>query len=137
MPLGNSGLNRIPAIKQPSDCSHSLRWALRKLRMWKYRILAPDSWGECQRNDFSEPRLLNLPIHWKALNSLTWDIWFSFINNNLLTFWLPTLLLQSSYISWILPLPPLRVFWNAVSWAAVLILPQIKLNSQLSRCAFF
>ena len=26
---------------------------------------------------------------------------------------------------------------NAVSWAIVLILPQIKLNSQLSHCAFF
>jgi len=33
---------RIPAIKQTSDCSHSLWWALRKLRMLKHRILAPD-----------------------------------------------------------------------------------------------
>ena len=31
----------------------------------------------------------------------------------------------------------LRAIWNAVSQATVLILPQIKLNSQLSHCAFF
>ena len=30
--------------------------------------------------------LLHLPIHRKALNSSTWDIWFSLINNNLLMF---------------------------------------------------
>ena len=51
----------------------------RKLRMWKHRILAPKSWGAYQRNDFSEPRLLHLPMYSNALNSLTWDIWFSFI----------------------------------------------------------
>ena len=61
-----------------SDCNHHRRWALRKLRMWKYRILAPDSWGTYQRNDFSEPGFLHIPIHRKALNSLTWDIWLSF-----------------------------------------------------------
>ena len=31
----------------------------------------------------------------------------------------------------------LRAIWNVVSWAAFLILPQMKLNSQLSHCAFF
>ena len=31
----------------------------------------------------------------------------------------------------------LRAIWGAVSWAAVLILPQMKLNLQLSCCAFF
>ena len=88
---------RIPAIWEPSDCSHSLqRWALRKLRVWKHRILAPDSWGAYQRNDFSEPRLLHLPIHRKALNSLTWDIWFPLINNNLLMFRLPALSCKTS-----------------------------------------
>ena len=101
---------RIPAIWQPSDCSHSPRWALRKLRMWKHRILAPDSWGTYQRKDFSEPRLLHLPIHRKVLNSLTWDIWFSLINNNLLMFRTTCPLLQNSYITW---LPP--CFLGAVS----------------------
>ena len=49
------------------------------------RILASDSWGAYQRNDSSDP------IHRKALNSLTWDIWFSLINNNLWRSWLPGL----------------------------------------------
>ena len=35
--------------------------ALRKHRMWKHRILIPDSWGAYQRNDFSEPRPLHVP----------------------------------------------------------------------------
>ena len=35
-----------------------------------------------QRNDFREPRFLHLPIHRKALNSLTWHIWFSLVNSN-------------------------------------------------------
>ena len=42
------------------------------------KILAPDSWDEYKKKkDFSGPRLLHLPIHRKALNFLTWDIWFS------------------------------------------------------------
>ena len=36
------------------------------------------------RNDFSEPKLLHLPIPRKVLNSLTGDIGFSFITSNLL-----------------------------------------------------
>ena len=42
-----------------------------------------------------------------------------------------------------LTLPPtsleqfLRAIWNAVSWTVVLILFQMKLNSQLSHCVFF
>ena len=47
------------------------------------RILAPDSWNVYERNDFSEPRLLHLLIHRKALTSLIGDIWFSLINNKL------------------------------------------------------
>ena len=31
----------------------------------------------------------------------------------------------------------LRAIWDAASWAAVLVLPQIKLNSQLSSSTFF
>ena len=46
-----------------------------------------------------------------------------------------------SHIYW--PSPPtflgpfLRAIWNAASQAIVLILPQIKFDSQLSHCAFF
>ena len=38
----------VSKLKPPEWCS------LRKLRMWKHRILAPDSWGADQRNDFTE-----------------------------------------------------------------------------------
>ena len=93
---GNSERKRVSAIEQPSDWSHSPMVSLRKLRMWKYRILSPDRWGTYQRNNFRQPRLLHLPIHRKALNSLTWDIWFSLINNNHLTLILPTPCCKSS-----------------------------------------
>ena len=76
--------------------SHSLWWDLKKLRMWKYRTLAPESWGAYQRNDFSEPRLLHLLIHRKVLNSLTQDTWFSLINNYILMFRLPALCYKTS-----------------------------------------
>ena len=49
-----------------------------------------------------------------------------FHQNHIYTDPLPTSLEQS-----------LRAIWNAVSWAVVLILPQIKLNSQLFMVCFF
>ena len=66
------------------DCSHpQIQGTWRWLRMEISRILSPESWGAFQRNDFSEPRLLHLPIHRKVLNSLMVDIWVSLINRNL------------------------------------------------------
>ena len=96
------------------DCRHSLWWApLGK----KLRILAQDSWDTYELN-FSEPRRLHLPILRKALISLTWDILFSSINNNLLKSKLPVL--SKTSIWCLLPVPPwsssLRVTWDAVSW---------------------
>ena len=44
----------------------------------------------------SKPRLLRLPIHRKVLNSLTWEFWFSLINNNLLMFRLSSLCCKTS-----------------------------------------
>ena len=82
-PEGTQDRNRMPTI---SHCNYPWRCTLRRLRLRKHRMLAPDSWGAYQRNDFSEPWLLHLPIHRKALNSLTWGIWFSLINNNLWCF---------------------------------------------------
>ena len=55
----------------------------------KHRILAPESWGAYQRNACNEPRGLHAPIHREALNSLTWDVWFSCIHSNLLRSQLP------------------------------------------------
>ena len=43
------------------------------------------------REWFQWARLLHHPTYRKALNSLTWGIWFSIINSNLLTFRLPAL----------------------------------------------
>ena len=40
------------------------------------RLLALDCWDGYKRNDSREPRLLHLPIPRKALNCLTWKIWF-------------------------------------------------------------
>ena len=51
-------------------------------------------------NGFEEPRLLHLPIHRKALNSLTQDVWFSFFNSNVLMFWPPGLCCKNAHISW-------------------------------------
>ena len=42
-----------------------------------YRSLV--NWEVYQKNDFSEPRLLYLPIVRKVLTSLIWSIWFSLI----------------------------------------------------------
>ena len=58
-------------------------WAPRKLETWK-QDPGPENWGTYQSNDFSGPRFLYLPIHRKALHSLTGDTWFSFTNNHLL-----------------------------------------------------
>ena len=113
---------------------------LRGFRMEKNRILALDNQGANQRNDFIEPRFLHLPIHRKALNSLTWDVWFSLINSNLLMFWLLVFVAKHP-ISWLLPylfgtvpqsylrgwlpgLSPQYVHW-------------ITHNSQLRLCIFF
>ena len=52
-------------------------------------MLAPDSSEVYESNDFGEPRLLCLPIHREVLNSLTWDTWFSLMNDNLLLLRLP------------------------------------------------
>ena len=55
--------------------------------------------------------------------------------------WYRTLPLLQNLIYWLSPTAALeqslRAIWDAASWAAVLILPQIKLNSQLSSCTSF
>ena len=65
------------------------------LQTRKQVSLTPDGWD------------VHLPIHRKALNSLTWDPWFPFINSHLLTFWRPGLCCRNPCKSW-LPSSPLR-----------------------------
>ena len=86
-PDTQDGAECPPSSHQTLQPPHSHMCTPRRLRMRRMHwILAPDSWGAYQRNDFSEPRLLHLPIHRKALNSLTWNIWFSLIKSDLLRF---------------------------------------------------
>ena len=75
------------------------------------RTLTPDSWDAYESDGFSKPRLLHLPMHRKALNSLTWDTWFSLINNNLLMFRLPAPSYKRLY-SLTPPTAPLRTIFS-------------------------
>ena len=137
--LPSSSHQRPPAVRHPSDGSHSPQWAPGKLRMWKHKILAPESWDRDQRNDFSEPGRLHLPKHRKALNSLPGDIWFSLTYSPLLTF--------SDFVAKLLyDWPPPSVSLGQFSqghWRCCLqglspkTSPRIKPNSQLSDCAYF
>ena len=76
-PRGNSGKKRIPAFQQPSDCSHSPLWSLRKLRKEK-----TGCWSQVVRcvskGMISVRWLVHLPTHRKVLSSLTLDAapWF-------------------------------------------------------------
>ena len=72
-----------------------------KKRQWQP---AAPGWDAQERNDFREPRVLRLPTHRKVLNSLTSDIWFSLINNNLLMLWLSGPI-ANFCITWLTPLP--------------------------------
>ena len=127
-----------PQWLQPSNMDW---WALRKLRMWKYRILAWDGWGSYQGRAFKKTRLLHLPIHREALNFLANLIYLvSWINSNLLMFSTTCPLLQNSYLSYLLILPP----WSSFSELSEALSPRLqslfcpnKTNSQLSHCAHF
>ena len=89
-PRGHPGRS-ISALQQPSATPQSEPcWACGGCE--KDRKEAPDSWDAYERNDFSEPTLLHFsPTHKRVLNLITWDIWFSLIDNNILMFRLPAL----------------------------------------------
>ena len=109
-PEGTQDGDRIPPHPSGGHLAVSLRWCtLRRLRMRKHRILVPESRGACQRNNFSEPKLLYISMYRIALNSLFWDIWFSLINSHLWGFWVPGLCCKNHYISLLhLPLASLE-----------------------------
>lgn len=84
-----------------------------ELRKWKTQDTAPQlprSWDAYEKNDFSKPRPLQLPIHTKVLNSLTWGICFSLINTNLSLFQQPDLYYKTPIYPESLP-----YFFGAVS----------------------
>ena len=118
-------------ISLPSDCSHSLYWAQGSSWCENHRILVPDNWDSYERNDFSEPRLLHLPIHRKVLNSLTQDTCFPLINNNFFNVQTTRSLLKNFYITW---LPLEQLSQDSLRWCLSLspkIFSRIKHNSQL------
>ena len=60
--------------------------SLEELRIWKQDTDPQRAEMHQQSDDFRESRVFHLPIHRKALNSLTWVIWFSLTDNHLLMF---------------------------------------------------
>ena len=104
----------IPAIQQPSDYNHSGPEAFqeRKLRVWK-----PGSYLRCiWKKGFHWAQTLLFSHTQKTRNSLTWDIWFSLINNNLLMFRQPVLCCKTGSSPDLLS-SSLRVTWHAASQA--------------------
>ena len=74
-----------PAAKPSATCSHPQLCTLRGLGVEKSRILA--RLLRCVSKEwFQGARSVHLPIYGKGQNSLSWDIWFSLINSNLLIF---------------------------------------------------
>ena len=51
-------------------------WGTARSKVSKETGLAPDSWDAYERNEFSEPRGVHLPIQ-RMLNSLTWYLIFA------------------------------------------------------------
>ena len=97
----------------------------------------PESWSAHQRDGFSGPRLLQLPIHRKALHSLIGQIWF---------LWLTVIFSCPDYLPFVANPPHVlaclvtsseKFLRNTVSLAAVLILPHMKLSSQFNVLQFF
>jgi len=82
----------------PSNCWGALRKFRECEKSKTHRMLALDSRDAYERNDFNNPRLLYLPIHRRALNSLTWDVYFSLINGNLMFTLLAPLCYKLLYI---------------------------------------
>ena len=117
-PQGNSGQKHNPPQWIIRHCSHSLNEATWGDSVWENRILAPNSWGAYQNKDLSEPRLLHLLIHRKALNSLRY---LAFFKSNLLMLQLPGLPCKISYVFWSLPIP--NPFYNPLCHHSLSDLP--------------
>ena len=78
-----------------------------ELRMWIIRIWSTGSWDVYERNDFSKPRYLHLPLHRRVVkkkkktvvNPLMCEIWFSLINSELLIFRLSAWIFRKSKLT--------------------------------------
>jgi len=94
----------------------------RPLRMRNHRILAQIAKAHT-KEWFQSAQNLHLPIHRKAPNSLTWHLWFSLINNDLLMFYL-IFCCKIPHISWYPP-PP-QPLWNSLSALSEMLCPRLE-----------
>ena len=111
-----------------SGCCQPHLWLLRswgdaRSKVSKETGFAPDSWGACERNGFSEPRGLHLPIH-RMLNSLTWYLIFDVQTVCKLVYSLTSPPVSLEQFS--------QIHWDAISQARVI--PTKQNNSLLSGC---
>ena len=137
---------------QPSGVSWWALWEFRKEKntcdltaikraglLWtgnvKTQELAPDSWDTYERDDFSEPRCLHLPIH-RKLNSLTWAIQFSFVNNHL---WCSDYLapLLQTFFYHLTPSPAFSEQFFRATWDVVSQAWSPKNSHQIKPCGTF
>ena len=93
----------VPLEKEMATHSNTLAWKIpwteEPSRLW--------SMGSQRiRQDWATSPSFPFPIHRKGLISLTWDVWFSLIINNLLMFWLPALCCKNSHTFWLFKAVP-------------------------------
>ena len=108
MSLASKCARGLPKLGS-SGCHHPSWWLLwswanARSKMNKEAGLAPGSWSAYERNEFSEPRGLHLPIH-RRLNSLTWYLIFDVqracsLCASLCAVWHPLLPPWSSFLSY-------------------------------------
>ena len=105
-PWGNSGRRQTgwPTGK-PSATAATLNSAPQEDSEWERTRYWPYIPEVCIKGMISMNPDSHLPIHRKALNFLTWDTYFSFINSNLWMFWLPGLCCKNPYNILAPPLP--------------------------------
>lgn len=84
----------IPIPASPTSCLDIVPWGnsgWEDTGYWSWRVKVHT------KGMISVSPDLHLPIHRNDLNSLTWEVWFSLTNNNLLMSWLPSLCFQNSF----------------------------------------
>ena len=103
------------------------RWALRKLRMWNTRYRPRRAEAQIKGVISAWAQTLASSHTWKSTKLLNPRFLVFFNEHHILMFRPLALLFQNSCITWLYSLPAQSSFselWNAVSWAAVLILPK-------------
>ena len=109
--------------------------ALAALRLQPLPTLIPEETRELRctsKDDFRESRLWELPICKKVPNFLSWSIWFSLINSNLLMCWTIPSVAKSLYT--LAPLlPPLSTL-SDLRWCLTCCSPHLASHKALTLC---